>query len=78
MWETIEPSGLSVFGPFVLFAPLPLKIAPKRAIPPTLRTTAVDCKQSIVHAFIRTQMAGHLEDGSNGLNSSKFTVRKRR
>ena len=51
MWETIEPTWLSVFVPFVLFcpptapfvffAPLFLKIAPKEAIPPTLRTTGL-------------------------------------
>jgi len=38
MWETIEPTWLSVFVPFVFFAHLSLKIAPKGAILTTLRT----------------------------------------
>jgi len=33
---------LSIFDPFVFFAPLPFKIAPSGAIPPTLRTTALE------------------------------------
>ena len=33
---------LPTYRPFVFFAPLLLNIAPKKAIPPTLRTTALD------------------------------------
>jgi len=42
--EHFQPLVLfcSPITPFDFFTPLPLKITPKRAIPPTLRTTVLD------------------------------------
>jgi len=65
MWESIEPTW-GVFAtfvlffprnaPFVLFAPLPLKIVPKGAIPPTPRTTVPqDSKMNFVSRFNATR-----------------------
>jgi len=39
--------------PFVFFAPLPFKIAPKEAIPPTLRDTALEYTFQIHFVGIR-------------------------
>jgi len=50
MWETIEPTWLSVFAPFVFFARLPLKIAPKGTIPTTLRTIG------LTHMILRAKI----------------------
>jgi len=49
-WLSIfAPSVLfrSPITPFVFFVPLPLKIAPKGAIPPTLRTTHLNQTEDI-------------------------------